>query len=70
MLNVTHAVQMQPTYRCAPGSPVLARWEQWRLSPPTGPSDRYLVSLWGREFSISYLYSGLLYSWISQMACI
>ena len=24
----------------------------------------------GREFSISYLYSGLLYSWISQMACI
>ena len=22
------------------------------------------------EFSISYLYSGLLYSWISQMACI
>jgi hypothetical protein len=47
MLNVTHAVQMQPTYRCAPGSPVLAQWEQWRLSPPTGPSDRYLVSLWG-----------------------
>ena len=47
MLNETHAVQMQPTYRCAPGSPVLAEWEQWRLSPPKGPRDRYATSLWG-----------------------
>eukprot|EP01045_Picozoa_sp_COSAG04_P013383 COSAG04_NODE_947_length_9223_cov_6.404757_6_plen_454_part_00 len=47
MLNETHAVQMQPTYRCAPGSPVLAEWESWRLSPPTGPRDRFATSLWG-----------------------
>ena len=47
MLNATHAVQMQPAYRCKPGSPVLAEWEQWRLSPPTGPRDRYTTSLWG-----------------------
>jgi hypothetical protein len=47
MLNATHAVQMQPTFRCKPGSPVLAEWEQWRLSPPTGPVDRYATSLWG-----------------------
>lgn len=47
MLNATHAAQMQPTFRCKPGSPVLAEWEQWRLSPPTGPPDRYATSLWG-----------------------
>eukprot|EP01047_Picozoa_sp_COSAG01_P008937 COSAG01_NODE_360_length_18184_cov_21.881780_19_plen_410_part_00 len=47
MLNATHVVQMQPTYRCSPGSPVLAEWEQWRLNPPHGPPDRYLTSLYG-----------------------
>jgi hypothetical protein len=46
MINATHALEMQPTYRCTPGSPVLSRWKQWMLDPPTGPKDRHLKSLW------------------------
>lgn len=45
--NTTHVVQMQPMYRCAPGSPILAEWQAGRLAPSTGPPDRYLMSLWG-----------------------
>jgi hypothetical protein len=47
MINSTHALELQPTYRCTPGSPLLSRWYPWMLHPPTGPSDRYLKSLWG-----------------------
>ena len=35
-----------------------------------GPKPQPAPAGGGREFSMSYLYSGPLYSWISQMACI
>ena len=50
-LNSTHVVQMQPVYRCSPGSPVLAEWQQWRLDPPAksrGGRERFVQSLWGK----------------------
>lgn len=36
LLNATHVVQMQPLYRCTPGSPLLARWHPEWINDATG----------------------------------